>query len=147
MSVSKILHDSVPLTIDPASSTLPREGRLTLITNKSDANDFWRDFNHTLDDFFSTIHASRAHIQRLNDQLVERDSRIELLSAENAALRMQLEAPQAGPVPPAPPMEPLAPIEATPPELRARRSIWSRLSGLERESDSNAAEYFKGRRI
>lgn len=148
MSVSKTIRESVPLSIEPTSAQPPsRDNRLTLIAAKPDIGEFWSDFNRTLDDFFSTIHASKLHIRRLNDRLVERDSRIEILMAENAALREQLEAKQTSAGPLAPRVEPLAPIDETPPELRLRRGIWSRLSGLERESDRDSLAPRRKRRF
>jgi hypothetical protein len=145
VSVSKILRDSITLSLDTLES-IPLPSRETRDVNSdSDAGAFWVELNKTLDDFFSTITASKEHIKRLNDRLVESDNRIEFLTTENAVLREQLESRDSRPgsnaeparsasPPPVPDVCVNTPPSGIPMEARARRSIWSRLSGLERGS-------------
>ena len=139
MSVLKQHHDAIPVrplhpTPDPASA----RDKLKLVET-SDAETFWNEFNRTIDEFFRTIHASKNHIETLAGKLSERDRRIEILEAENAALRDQVEmqrkaAPASDSKQPAKPEE-RAPVRAA--ESSRGPGIWSKLSRLERDAGAS----------
>jgi hypothetical protein len=144
VSVSKIRHDSFsisPLDAGTTNKSTPPRENFAIVPSTPDAGEFWTHFNQTLDEFFRTITASKEHIKRLSDNVAERDQRIELLTAENAALREQIEASEVsfrhvtGPKPASanePPRDaPNSARHEPSPDGRPRRSIWSRLSGFD----------------
>lgn len=149
MSVSKQYHDATPIRpLDSASSadaTSVRE-KLTLVRPSGNPQSFWEEFNGTLDEFFRTIHAAKTHIHSLSAKLAERDRRIELLEAENAALRDQVELQQpeiqtltlgngGGDAHAHSRTEPRASHAAEDrPVVAAKPGIWSKLTRLERDT-------------
>ncbi len=156
MSVSKIRHDSFafdPSDAGSARRTVPLQIRenITAVPPQSEAGEFWTQLNVTLDDFFRTINASKEHIKRLANELAERDQRIEMLCAENAALRDQLESStepaertvNENPKPVlAPPRGDAKQAPAAPPsQPHSRRSIWSRLSGFDEPTPLEDREF------
>ncbi len=146
MSVSKQVHDAIPVRpLDAAalSETPSLRDKLTLVKAPADAQSFWDEFNRTLDEFFRTMNSAKSHIHVLTTKLAERDRRVELLEAENAALRDQVElqrsaitAPRPGNVDDKPPVPefPRVPVLSEPRPANASKSgIWSKLNRLERD--------------
>jgi predicted ribosome quality control (RQC) complex YloA/Tae2 family protein len=146
LSVSRQQYEAVPIrpvTRSKTDESSHPEDRLTIVEGKGDATEFWDEFNRTLDEFFRTVNASKRHIQSLCKKVAERDRRIEMLEAENAALRDQHELQRSAQTPSStrPAMETARPdvsvaTQRPRPAEDRKPGIWSKLSRLEHESDA-----------
>jgi len=134
MSVTRQHFETAPVQPVAPPKPAPTRDKLKLLqpTKEPSAESFWDELNCTLDEFFRVIDASKKHIKELSDKVAERDRRIEMLEATNAALAEQLELGQTARIEPkaAPSCAPLA----TEPRGEDRRGIWSKLSRLERDA-------------
>lgn len=147
MSVAKQHHDAIPirpLGDRPAlkPKIVPREPSPTTARNEKE---FWTEFNSTFDDFFTTIKASRSHIQRLTDQLAQRDQKIEALEERIAAMQEEFELFQKNDAASPSVSKSGEPVDASTGRPNGRekatqnpKSIWSRLTHLERGNGSQA---------
>ncbi len=87
---------------------------------------FWTELNATIDEFFTVVAQSRTKIAELSLELEKRDAMITLLEAQNVSLKARLGIADSAPNPPKTNSE-------TPTDRRGHRSIWGKLSDLERD--------------